>query len=230
MLESQWQTMTSNLNSNSHGWVHMADLSVLSFTGSDVRGFLQGYFTSDVMAISTEAYQPSAICNLQGRVSAFGWARAVDDNLLQWLVPESVVADLRGFLKPYLAFSKTTLAPVAEDHLVLARVGESGAGDLADTVQVEIVDTDDRLQALFDQHGTGRRDDIDMALIDARVPWLTANVAGRFLPQMLGLVALGAVSFDKGCYLGQEVVAPGPTSGPGEAADCGADSRPERCC
>ncbi|MGH8271313.1 MAG: YgfZ/GcvT domain-containing protein, partial [Gammaproteobacteria bacterium] len=34
-----------------------------------------------------------------------------------------------------------------------------------------------------------------------------AQTRGRFLPQMIGLVELGAVSFRKGCYPGQEVIA-----------------------
>ena len=40
-----------------------------------------------------------------------------------------------------------------------------------------------------------------------REVWLEAATSGTFLPQMLALDELGAVSFTKGCYLGQEVVA-----------------------
>lgn len=49
---------------------------------------------------------------------------------------------------------------------------------------------------------------------EARIVKLKAHEArlhpetvGKFLPQELGLVERGAVSFDKGCYLGQEIVA-----------------------
>jgi folate-binding protein YgfZ len=45
------------------------------------------------------------------------------------------------------------------------------------------------------------------ACIDAGLVVVTEATAERFLPQMLGLVTLDAVDFDKGCYLGQEVVA-----------------------
>ena len=44
-------------------------------------------------------------------------------------------------------------------------------------------------------------------LVERREVWLTADTSGRFLPQMIGLDRIGAVSFSKGCYLGQEVVA-----------------------
>lgn len=43
--------------------------------------------------------------------------------------------------------------------------------------------------------------------IEAGEPWLTPELSEQFLPQMLNLDALGAVSFEKGCYAGQEIVA-----------------------
>lgn len=43
--------------------------------------------------------------------------------------------------------------------------------------------------------------------IAAGIPSVSPPNVEAFLPQMLGLDALGAVSFDKGCYLGQEAVA-----------------------
>src|SRR5690606_37749646 len=43
--------------------------------------------------------------------------------------------------------------------------------------------------------------------IDAGLPWLAPSLAGEFLPQSLDLERLGAISFDKGCYPGQETAA-----------------------
>jgi len=46
-----------------------------------------------------------------------------------------------------------------------------------------------------------------LANLQAGIPELVAETRGRYLPQMLNLDRLGAISFDKGCYPGQEVVA-----------------------
>ena len=46
-----------------------------------------------------------------------------------------------------------------------------------------------------------------LADIRAGVPRITAKSSDTFLPQMLNLDRLGAVSFEKGCYVGQEIVA-----------------------
>ena len=46
-----------------------------------------------------------------------------------------------------------------------------------------------------------------LAKIETGIPYITDKTSGLFLPHELNLPALGAVSFDKGCYLGQEIVA-----------------------
>ena len=46
-----------------------------------------------------------------------------------------------------------------------------------------------------------------LADICAGVARITADASGAFLPQMLNLDRLRAVSFEKGCYVGQEIVA-----------------------
>jgi folate-binding protein YgfZ len=43
--------------------------------------------------------------------------------------------------------------------------------------------------------------------IEDGVPWITPETEDRFVPQMVNLDLLGGVSFNKGCYPGQEIVA-----------------------
>lgn len=47
----------------------------------------------------------------------------------------------------------------------------------------------------------------DRAMVDAGLPWVVAATTEQFVPQMLNLELVGGVSFRKGCYPGQEVVA-----------------------
>ena len=51
------------------------------------------------------------------------------------------------------------------------------------------------------------RKDWDSALIRAGVPMIRDENSEKYTPHMLNLDKLGAISFDKGCYTGQEVVA-----------------------
>ena len=54
--------------------------------------------------------------------------------------------------------------------------------------------------------GTGG-DISETALIRQGIPLLHPGTSGRFLPQELNLDRLDAVSFTKGCYPGQEIIA-----------------------
>ena len=50
-------------------------------------------------------------------------------------------------------------------------------------------------------------DDLRAAKIRAGIPEITEHYSEKFTPHMLNLDLLGAISFEKGCYTGQEVVA-----------------------
>ena len=47
----------------------------------------------------------------------------------------------------------------------------------------------------------------DLLDIEAGVPWITETTSEKFLPQMLNLDLMGGLSYEKGCYPGQEVIA-----------------------
>jgi len=48
---------------------------------------------------------------------------------------------------------------------------------------------------------------LNAALINAGLALVNSDSSEQYLPQMLGLASSGAINFDKGCYLGQEIVA-----------------------
>jgi folate-binding protein YgfZ len=43
--------------------------------------------------------------------------------------------------------------------------------------------------------------------ISAGIPWLTLETSEQYIPQMLNIDKLGGISFNKGCYTGQEIIA-----------------------
>ena len=46
-----------------------------------------------------------------------------------------------------------------------------------------------------------------LADIEAEIPWVDSETSGKFLAHSLNLDLSGAVSFTKGCYVGQEIIA-----------------------
>jgi folate-binding protein YgfZ len=115
-------------------------------------------------------------------------------------VHHTVAEALAAFLTPYAMFSKCKV--VAHNTPVAVVAGERDsaaftnrwcfANDLLTTSQSD---------------GHDQSSAIAQDLVANRFAWVSDSIAGKFLPQVLGMHEVGAVDFDKGCYLGQEIVA-----------------------
>ena len=176
-----------------------SDAQLVSLEGHAVRAFLQGYLTCNSDRIEKNAPTPMTLCNLKGRVVANGWALGDDAQVL--LVVHRTVADaLAAFLKPYAMFSKCKVHALPQSVPVVStpESGNAFSGDWCFGAELfNPADTRDDDQSAI----------IAQRLIEDRFAWVSEPVAGKFLPQVLGMHDVGAIDFDKGCYLGQEIVA-----------------------
>ena len=166
----------------------------LDFVGPDASSFLQGYLTADLDALQPHEGLPMALCNIKGRAVASGWAFGEPDRV-RLIVHASIVPDIHGELGKYLVFAKSTLAASADG----LRFGQEPLGPEA----LSLPGTGYWVQPGADQG----HDDFANACVEAGFVVIAKPVSQTFLPQMVGLTDVGAVSFSKGCYLGQEVVA-----------------------
>ena len=189
--------------------VPLDDIGLLRFEGPDVVGFLQGYLTSDALALGDDP-KFTAMCDIRGRAVCTGYAW-LDGQAITLALHRSLCATVRDFLRPYLMFSKTRLSDASSDFVVLGALGDVAQADsasvrrLGDGRRLWVAPRDGSVDM-----GAGTdaaRTRWHLASIERREVWLTAATSGQFLPQMIGLDEIGAVSFSKGCYLGQEVVA-----------------------
>jgi len=198
----------------------------LRLAGPDARTFLQGYLTCDLEQLDDGRALCGALCNIKGRVVA-------DVLVLLWedqptlLLHASLRDVVTASLAKYLAFSRSRFdspdrAPILlglidpQPHgaqpldVTLYRGGRAIAVPGAAPRDVLVLSDDDaqvvwRDYAARDAVGdAGRWDLID---VTSSIAHVYAATSERFLPQMLGFDALGYVSFTKGCYLGQEIVA-----------------------
>ena len=165
----------------------------LDFIGPDASSFLQGYLTADLDVLQRYQGLPMALCNIKGRAVASGWAFGEPDHV-RLIVHASVVPGIHGELGKYLLFAKSKLS-AAEDGLRFAQ--EPGADAVA------LPGTGFWLHPGADEG----HDDFANACVEAGFVVVAKPVSQTYLPQMIGLTDVGAVSFSKGCYLGQEVVA-----------------------
>ncbi len=202
MLREEWRKRTSEPGVvDPPAAALLPDLSVLRFAGSDAETFLQGYLTIDTSRIQDAEPVFAALTSLKGRVVASGWCIRPAAGVLDWVVHASLSERIAGFMRPYLAFSRTSLAPLADDHLVVGRIPPDGPPCVA------VITSPADLSRLLAGHAVTTAPAWQAACVAARLALVSGPVSEAFLPQMLGLVEAGAVDFGKGCYLGQEVVA-----------------------
>ncbi|MEM9404330.1 MAG: hypothetical protein AAGA44_17815 [Pseudomonadota bacterium] len=203
--------------------------SCIRISGDDRAGFLQGQLTQNVDRLSQTGTLSTAWCSPKGRVLLTGRLLACPNSIGLFL-PISTVESAIARLSMYrlrakvefevdetlrcLAFSAAAVRdPLALDDAsaLSARLGAVTTGPLhavalGDTV--EVFGTTDALRdaGLSDQVALGELH-WRQARIEAGRPDIDSSNAERFTPHMLNLDRLEALSFDKGCYTGQEVVA-----------------------
>ena len=161
----------------------------LQVTGHNPIEFLQGYLTANLERLSQAPSLPMSLCNLKGRVIVSGWIVKHAEDQVELIVHNTLTQKLYDVLTPYARFSRCNLT-VNESSPCLAH------GDVLR--EVKLLDSSD---------GPDKSAQIDHYLIKHRFAWISEAVSEKFLPQVLELHKRDAVDFDKGCYLGQEIVA-----------------------
>lgn len=201
----------------------LLDWTAIAVGGADATTFLQGQFTNDVAGLEIGATQWNGWCSPKGRLLAnFVLGRTGPDDY-RLLVPADLAAGIVRRLRMFVLRSKVTAMSLDEAVCVGihgGRAGFPGAGRLLERDGCLLVGyPDGRVVAicasaeaavLWEQLAAGVTPAgspvWDWLAIRAGLPVVTAATQDRFVPQML-LWELHGVSFRKGCYPGQEIVA-----------------------
>lgn len=206
---------------------------LVEVSGRDAAGFLQGQLTQDVLALAERASLPAALCNPQGRVIATmrllalegAIGLAVPASLAAALVERLTLYRLRSAVEFSLAGSDWQAYAVTagadldalEQNGLLPDAQRNAARRIGEVIAVDI-GASPRLLEVYGRAEVFRERDLtfsqplsdtdwQLALIAAGIPVIGEATSGKYTPHMLNLDSLGAISFDKGCYTGQEVVA-----------------------
>ncbi|WP_369602805.1 hypothetical protein AAIA72_07620 [Hahella sp. SMD15-11] len=182
------------------------DLTALTLEGPDTQRFLQGQLTCDVNALAPGQSVWGGCCTPKGRLVATFLLARTGEHQFVLVVPDSMTDLLQAHLNKYRVFFKTNwqtttwnlvctdadTQPPASGTSLPAPGGWSQCLQAANGLPEVPEDVLARLQ---------------VAEIRAGFPVILPATTELFLPQAVGLDHLGGVSFSKGCYTGQEVVA-----------------------
>jgi tRNA-modifying protein YgfZ len=209
----------------------LPQVTVLEFSGGDAESFLQGQLTCDVAALrNTAGY--GAWCSPQGRMLASFLLWRHDTGIFMALRAD-IAPGVQQRIARYVLRAKVAIAPAPlallgvagpDADAALRRRGavppaalgttspaDGGAVIRLDDSRFLLAATQDRAQALLAELRARLTPVSGLAWdwLDLRrgIPWITAPTQDRLVPQMANLEHLGGVSFTKGCYTGQEIVA-----------------------
>lgn len=184
-----------------------APLVVLDLIGSDADKLLQNQLTCDINEVTAEQARFTSICDLKGRALTTLLVVRIKPDQLALIVPQSLQSLLEQHLDKYLRFSRSKLT-TSEYQLgsKAERIGEAFSVAHSDT-EVVIQHPSEQMCWRLSKDQPTQPDELIEHDILAGLVWLTPSTSELFLPQVLGLEHHGGISYNKGCYLGQEVIA-----------------------
>ena len=199
---------------------------LLSVAGPDATTFLQGQLTADVTALAPGATTLAAHCDAKGRMHANFLLHKLDDNTYWLQLHQSVLGIARDALAKYAVFSKVTLAEPSSEYACFGVEPVSYAAmlvqnqafaqlvkvfslaDLITCVWLPRAELSNFLEMIGSSHthwlGSA---EWQKAAMRRGVGFIERHSSGEIIPQMLNLDCLDGISFTKGCYTGQEIIA-----------------------
>lgn len=196
------------------------DLTLIAVRGLDAQEFLQGQLTLDLREIKTDTHRITSWCNAKGRVWCVLRIWPVQDeagNLgFNLLLPNDQSEAFIKRMRMFVLRAKVTLEAIdATVHgEVYSQASDAPEGKVESRENGSIWLHHDVHHALSVR--IGQQDGSDAApsssefealRLLAGEPHITAQTQEQFLPQSLGIGELGGLHFNKGCYVGQEIVA-----------------------
>lgn len=211
------------------------DWALATLTGADSEKYLQGQVTADVAALTEHQHLLAAHCDAKGKMWSNLRLFRRDGGFA--LIERRSIRDAQlTELKKYAVFSKVTIAP-DDEHVLLGVAGFQARAALANVfttlpdAEKQVVQegatsilwfahpaerfllvTDMATAELISEklRGEAQLNNSQQWLalnIEAGLPVIDAANSAQFIPQATNLQALGGISFKKGCYTGQEMVA-----------------------
>ncbi len=207
-------------------WVDLSAREQLRVTGPDRISFVQGMVTNDVEALAVGAACPAALCTAKGAMVGDARVVRLEEELLLDTGPGQA-ATVKAFLEKYL-ISEEAEVHLAGDVAALGLWGPQGEG-LLDRVPaaarvavlpalvgpgVDVLLRREALDAVRAALGGVPRlseDTLEVLRVEAGVPRFGQDMTETTIPLEANLEK--AISYTKGCYIGQEVIARGTHRG-----------------
>lgn len=184
--------------------IHLTQYRLIEVAGIDAEKYLQGQVTADVTKLEIGASTLTAHCDPKGKITGLFRLIRLSAEQFYLFIRADLLPTAVEQLKKYAVFSKVTFSPV-EANIV-------GTIDENTNIPAQVcVEFGNRKILINPESAVDFSDSFilwDLVDIQQGYPILSNKAQGEFIPQALNLQAIEqAISFSKGCYIGQETVA-----------------------
>ena len=213
----------------------LSHFGLIGFSGEEAQSFLNGQITNAVLDMGSGQAVFAGYCSAKGRMLAnFLVLRRGDDLLL--LLPESLREAIQKRLSMFILRAKVKARDAGPEWVRMGLSGPGAGQLLADKLSLPIPEAmlavshgDNALVVRLGEHRfdvfvqpdaapalwhslSGQARPVgapvwDALLVRAGIPTILPATQDQFVPQMANMEVLHGVSFKKGCYPGQEIVA-----------------------
>ena len=178
--------------------------SLLKISGKDAEEFIQNQFTNDIGKLDNKKVQINAYCQHQGKIIALFWVIRMDESFLLSF-PIDLLERIESRLKMFVIMSDVVIENVSSLFSQIGLINESSLNEfrINDNLALLIEDSINHNAELPQNEIAWNK-----ACFDSCLPEVYIKTSEKLVPQMLNLdINELGVSFSKGCYPGQEVVA-----------------------
>ncbi|MEP1470276.1 MAG: hypothetical protein ABJK20_10610 [Halieaceae bacterium] len=213
----------------------LSNEGLLHIKGPDSLTFLQGQTTCDTRDAGPEQAVPGVYCTPKGRTVADFLLVSLGDDQFALRMRKDIVDAAAQVLGKYIIFSKAELSPDDDGWRITACWGDDAANIISTVFgelpqgQYKAINGDEFQLVQIDEQGkqfecylkadselenqlasacnAGEQGDWEALQIAAGIARIESATVEEFIPQTLNYDLTGFISFTKGCYTGQEVVA-----------------------
>ncbi len=212
----------------------LSQLGVIAFRGDEAATFLQSQLTNDVASLRTDAAQWNGYCSPKGRLLGnFLIWRQDEDYCLQ--LSGDILPGILKRLSMFIMRAKVQGRDASDENVRLVVAGRqaltavsAAMGGVPEAVMQSFssdaglvirVGNDKFVLSVTPARATAVWHALcksatpvgapvwDWLRLNAGIPMIVAATQEQFVPQMVNFEIIGGVSFQKGCYPGQEIVA-----------------------
>ena len=195
-------------------------LGLISIEGPDASRFLQGQLTGDLDALACGDTVLAAHCDPKGRMHSNFFLHCISETHYLLQLPLTVVSTALNALKKYAVFSKATLTDISTQYAAFGFANthsEVQHPDMLVSLTINTIGSVQWIKRTSVNSYISKLEALDAQwcgsaaweyrLINAGIGFVQTETIGEFIPQMFNLDYLNGISFTKGCYTGQEIIA-----------------------